>query len=291
MSDTTSPEGLQQPLPKGIVQRLVFAADRVAPTLKPRFQTAIIRTFYSGLSLVLKNEDAAFLNYGYAPLDGEPIQLKLDPADESDRYSIQLYFRVAGARDLQDKDVLEVGCGRGGGASFVTRYLKPASMTGVDISDRAVRFCRRRHPIDRLTFVRGEAERLPFPPSSFDAVINVESSHCYPSFEGFVDEVARVLRPNGTFLIADLRAREDIATMRSGLARRFTILDEELITPNVVHALGLDTDRRMRLIRKRTPRLLHKSMESFASVSGSPVFDAFAAGTLQYVRFVVQKPA
>jgi ubiquinone/menaquinone biosynthesis C-methylase UbiE len=264
-------------------------ADKVAPSLRPKFQTALIRTFYSWLSVVLKSEDAAFLNYGYAPLDDDTMGLTLDPADASDRYSIQLYFRVAGARVLRDKQVLEVGCGRGGGASFITRYLHPASMTGMDISERAVRFCRRRHSINRLAFERGEAERLPFPSGSFDAVLNVESSHCYPSFEGFVDEVARVLRPNGVFLIADLRSREDIASMRSGLARRFTIVDEELITPNVVHALGLDSDRRTRLIEKRTPKFLHKRLESFASVSGSPVFEAFAAGTLQYVRFVVQK--
>lgn len=291
MSNTTTPAGVQQAPPKGVVHRLILFADKVAPSLRPKFQTALIRTFYSGLSVVLKSEDAAFLNYGYAPLDDDTMGLKLDPADAPDRYSIQLYFRVAGAWDLRDKDVLEIGCGRGGGASFITRYLKPASMTGVDISDRAVRFCRRRHPVDRLTFARGEAERLPFPSNSFDAVLNVESSHCYPSFERFVNEVARVLRPNGAFLIADLRPLEDIAGMRSELAKRFTIIDEEAITANVVHALDLDSDRRTRLIQKRTPRFLHKSLESFASVSGSPVFDAFTAGTLQYVRFVLQKPA
>jgi SAM-dependent methyltransferase len=290
MSNTAAPASVGPAPPRGIVQRLLIAADKIAPRLRPKFQTALIRTFYSGLSVVLKSEDAAFLNYGYAPLDDETPRLTLDPADAEDRYSIQLYFRVAGAWDLRDKDVLEIGCGRGGGASFIRRYLQPASVTGVDISARAVRFCRRRHPIDRLTFVRGEAEHLPFPSSSFDVVVNVESSHCYPSFDGFVDEVARVIRPNGVFLIADLRPGEHIATMRAALARRFTILDEEVMTPNVVRALDLDSDRRTRLIQKRTPRFLHKSLESFASVSGSPVFDAFAAGTLQYVRFVLRKP-
>ena len=291
MPDTPAPApaSVQRPLPKGIVHRAILFADRVAPSLRPKFQTAIIRTFYSGLSVVLKSEDAAFLNYGYAPLDDDAMGLKLDPVDVPDRYSIQLYLRVAGAMDLRGKDVLEVGCGRGGGASFIARYLGPASMIGVDISERAVRFCRRRHPGERLKFERGEAERLPFPSASFDAVVNVESSHCYPSFEGFVDEVARVLRPNGAFLIADLRPREDIASMRNGLARRFTIVEEELITANVVHALDLDSDRRTRLIQRRTPKFLHKSLASFASVSGTPMFDAFAAGSLQYVRFVLQK--
>jgi len=290
MSDTSSTTAMHQEQRKGVIHRLVLFVEKIAPSLRPKFQTAIIRAFYSGVSMVLKSDDAPFLNYGYAPLEGETVRLRLDPADESDRYCIQLYFRVAAAWDLEGKDVLEVGCGRGGGASFVTRYLRPRSMTGVDISERAVRFCRRRHPIDRLTFVRGEADRLPFPSSSFDAVVNVESSHCYPSFDGFVNEVARVLRPNGVFLIADLRSREDVVNMRTALARRFTILDDEIITSNVVYALELDSDRKTRMVERRTPRFLQARAKGFASVSGSPMFNNFATGAFQYVRFVLQKP-
>jgi ubiquinone/menaquinone biosynthesis C-methylase UbiE len=45
--------------------------------------------------------------------------------------------------------------------------------------------------------VHGDAENLPFPQVSFDAVINVESAHCYGSIERFLAEVHRVLRPGG----------------------------------------------------------------------------------------------
>jgi ubiquinone/menaquinone biosynthesis C-methylase UbiE len=45
--------------------------------------------------------------------------------------------------------------------------------------------------------VQGDAQNLPFPDQSFDAVINVEASHIYPEFERFVGEVARVLPPEG----------------------------------------------------------------------------------------------
>ncbi|MGH7787775.1 MAG: MGH1-like glycoside hydrolase domain-containing protein, partial [Candidatus Binatia bacterium] len=41
--------------------------------------------------------------------------ITLDDADEPNRYSIQLYHRVATQVDLAGKDVLEVGCGHGGG--------------------------------------------------------------------------------------------------------------------------------------------------------------------------------
>jgi hypothetical protein len=56
--------------------------------------------------------------------------LRLAETDEPDRHWIQLYHHVAGAVDLEKCTVLEVGSGRGGGASFIKRYLRPASVIG-----------------------------------------------------------------------------------------------------------------------------------------------------------------
>ena len=68
--------------------------------------------------------------------------------------------------------------------------------------------------------MEGNAEKLPFADQSFDAVINVEASHCYPRFPQFLDEVARVLRPGGHFLYTDVRRRKEIATVGGAAARR-----------------------------------------------------------------------
>jgi ubiquinone/menaquinone biosynthesis C-methylase UbiE len=145
--------------------------------------------------------------------------LPLDAGDEPNRYPIQLYHSTATQNGgLADKRVLEVGCGRGGGASYLTRALNPVSYVGLDLNAAGIEFCRRRHPIPGLKFVRGNAENLPFPPGSFDAVINVESSHCYPHFDRFLAEVARVLRPGGMFLDADLRGRYECAQWEAMLA-------------------------------------------------------------------------
>ena len=107
--------------------------------------------------------------------------------------------------DLRGKEVLEVSCGHGGGASWITRTMQPAKYTGLDLNPAGIRFCQQRHKVDGLSFVQGDAQKLPFPDNSLDAVINVEASHCYPDFPGFLVEVARVLRPGGHFLYTDFR--------------------------------------------------------------------------------------
>jgi ubiquinone/menaquinone biosynthesis C-methylase UbiE len=85
----------------------------------------------------------------------------LDESDEPKRYSIQLHHRTAAQVDLSAKQVLEVSCGHGGGASYLTRTLKPASYTGLDYNPDGIAYCRKRHILPGLDFVHGDAENLP----------------------------------------------------------------------------------------------------------------------------------
>jgi hypothetical protein len=54
------------------------------------------------------------MNFGYRPSDPAIEVLPLLPEDEPDRSAIQLYHHVLGGVDLNGRDVLEMGCGRGG---------------------------------------------------------------------------------------------------------------------------------------------------------------------------------
>lgn len=98
--------------------------------------------WYEHMSRLDRDAGMTFMNYGWASLDPSDRVLSLLPEDERNRYCIQLYHRVAGAINLSRMDVLEVGCGRGGGASHVMRYLRPRSLTGLDLAANATAFCR-----------------------------------------------------------------------------------------------------------------------------------------------------
>ena len=81
-------------------------------------------------------------------------------------------------------------------------------MVGLDFSKSNIRFCERVHKENRVTFVLGDAQDMPFRSGSFDVVSNIESSHCYPSLPRFYSEVRRILRPGGAFFHAD-NCRDD----------------------------------------------------------------------------------
>lgn len=233
-----------------------------------------------------------FMNYGFADLDPHAKPLDLSPSDEQDRFAIQLYHHVAGPVDLRGLDVLEVGCGRGGGCSYIWRYLGPRSVVGVDFSPRAIDLCTRDHATVGLSFSQGDAESLPCADGSFDVVLNVESSHCYGSMERFLSEVSRVLRPDGHLLFADLRNNDGVLRLRAALrASGLQVLRDHAITPHVLAALDRDDERRQALIRQNVPRLLWTWFYLFAGVRGTTIYESLRTGRAEYVSCVLRKNA
>lgn len=230
------------------------------------------------------------MNYGYAELDGGRTGTTLDPADEPERYCAQLYQRVTTGIDLAGKDVLEVSCGRGGGASFICRYLKPRTMTALDNAPSVIDFCLRTHRIPGLRFLVGEAEHLPIPDESVDAVINVEASFCYRHIGQFLSEVRRVLRPTGCFLYADLRFAHEIDEWVAAIRRGgFTVELVEDITPNVARALALDSRRRVAANRLLIHWLLRGTLRTFIGAEGTRYPTLLQNGKLRYVRFILRR--
>jgi SAM-dependent methyltransferase len=231
------------------------------------------------------------MNYGYAEIDDGGHPLTLEPADERERYCLQLYHRVATGADLADKDVLEVSCGRGGGASYLCRYFRPRTLTAFDIAPALIDFCRRVHRAPGLRFLLGDAEQMPIPDASMDVVVDIESSFCYGDLDRFLAEVRRVLRPGGRFLYADLRFGEEIEAWMAAIRRSGLALDlVEDITSNVVKALALDGRRRLDDNRRLIPWPLRRALSTFAGTAGTRYPTLLGSGRLRYMRFVLSKP-
>src|SRR5262249_14935706 len=159
--------------------------------------------------------------------------------EEVNRACIQLYHHVATQECLRDKNVLEISSGHGGGAAYLARSLKPKHYTGLDLNPAAIKFCRQRHRENNLEFAQGDSANLPFDANTFDAVVNVEASHCYPAFGRFLGEAARVLRPGGHFLYADFRFREDFNAWEEALTSApLRMLRRRNINAEVLRGIG-----------------------------------------------------
>jgi SAM-dependent methyltransferase len=268
--------------------------------LVSRYQTyfdhsAIIRRFvtrhyYQVISQYLDHAEVSFMNYGYAGLDTSPNTLGLNASDEPHRLPIQLYHHLASCVCLGGGDVLEVSCGRGGGASFVKRYHHPHSLVGIDRTQEAIAYCRRMHRQPGLSFLQCDAEDILYGSECFDAILNVEASHLYGCVEAFLAEVKRILRPGGHLLLADKRTRPETQLFRRQIsACGLQVVRECDISANVLESIRLQHQSRNVMLQNMLPPHLHWLARCMFGADGSHLAHALAAGETVYLSLVLCK--
>ncbi|MGE3271556.1 MAG: class I SAM-dependent methyltransferase [Chloroflexota bacterium] len=273
---------------RGTSSHPIPAMKSMMATVVPPLQKTLWGLAYDNLTMNFPTSAMTFLNLGYLEGPNEP-RPTLEVIDEPNRLWIQLYHHVATLIDLSGQNVLEVGCGRGGGAAYIKKYLGPSTMVGMDLAEKAVEFCRQTHRTDGLRFMQGDAERIPSDDRQFDVVINVESSHCYPSLDAFFREVKRVLRPGGHFLYADVMRADALPERRRMLKQSgLEIVQEHNITPNVLAALDSTTDQRVALEETLVTAFGADGAREWAILPGSETLDGMRIGTLCYVSMALR---
>ena len=254
----------------------------------PTFKQTFWKHWYQYISRRIGSDPVIFLNYGYWPPEGET--LKLMPEDEANRPAIQLYHHVASGADLSNKNILEVSCGHGGGASFIKRYHKPKTYTAIDQNLGAIEYNRKTHSALGIEFFTGDAQALDFSDEKFDAVINVEASHCYPHQDKFFQSVYRVLRKGGHLLYADFRMSAEAPKLDNDIVKAgFHITSKMDITEHVLSSLKRTSERYRQLVHTFAPKILHPVMETFAAVDGSGMFNSFVNHKRIYYSYCLVK--
>jgi ubiquinone/menaquinone biosynthesis C-methylase UbiE len=103
--------------------------------------------------------------------------------------------------------VLEVGCGRGSGARIILKEFQPFQMHIMDLDMEMIRKTERYITSDERSHVWSLVEdlnHLPYKESSFDAVFGFGVLHHIEDWQGALSEIARVLKPGGTYFLEEL---------------------------------------------------------------------------------------
>jgi ubiquinone/menaquinone biosynthesis C-methylase UbiE len=253
------------------------------------FRRIVWKPVYQALASKFPTDTWSFMNYGYATHSHED-KLVLAEKDEIHRYAIQHYHYLAIKTLIKDKDILEVGSGRGGGSYYIATNLHPKSMTGMDLASKAVELCNKNFISHNLKYIAGNAEKIPLENNSRDVVINVESCHAYGSVDNFLAEVKRVLRPGGYLLLTDLRGIPGKELLTNKLKDSgMEMIEEEDITLNVVNAIEEEDKAKWKRIRQSVPKWLHNYFGEFAGSVGSQTHKQLKNRDLVYFRFVLRK--
>ncbi|HZJ44817.1 MAG TPA: methyltransferase domain-containing protein [Pyrinomonadaceae bacterium] len=93
---------------------------------------------------------------------------------------------------------LDVGCGNGAFTEMLVERCAPASIDGIDPSEKQLAYARTRLPTNLAHFRQGDAMALPFPNDTFDVAVMSLVIFFVPEPATGVAEMARVVRPGGT---------------------------------------------------------------------------------------------
>jgi ubiquinone/menaquinone biosynthesis C-methylase UbiE len=169
------------------------------------------------MSVTLKDSVYDFWNAkscGEVYAEGDSPAARLDQ-QARERYVLEPgIFAFAGFADAPGKDVLEIGVGMGADHLEWARRA-PNSLTGIDLTDRAVEFTRQRLAYYNLhSDLRvANAEQLPFADNSFDIVYSYGVFHHSPDTAQAIHEAWRVLRPGGSARILIYHSRSIVGYM------------------------------------------------------------------------------
>jgi ubiquinone/menaquinone biosynthesis C-methylase UbiE len=135
--------------------------------------------------------------------------------------------------------VLDIACGEGYGSALLARNA--AHVTGVDVSLEAIEHAREAYGSARnLEFRSGSCTHIPLPDGSVDLVVSFETIEHIEGQEAFLDEVARVLTPDGV-LLASCPNKEEYSDKRE-FSNEFHVKElyreelDGLLRPRFAHA-------------------------------------------------------
>jgi len=109
--------------------------------------------------------------------------------------------------DVKDKIILDVGAGTG--RITVELAKKGAEVTALDVSEKMLNSLKSKvkSQKSRIQIIQGDAENLPFEDNCFDVVTAAFLIVHLKNPQHFFDEVYRVLKDGGTFLVTNINQR------------------------------------------------------------------------------------
>lgn len=121
----------------------------------------------------------------------------------------QEYSLKLKSRGFKKGRIIDVGCGSGGTAVALGKNLPESEVFGIDLSGPLLRLANQTAQTaavgKHLRFEMADVHKIPYDDNSFDVVLNINMVHLIEDPVQMLNEMERILMPNGFLFIADLR--------------------------------------------------------------------------------------
>lgn len=119
------------------------------------------------------------------------------------------YSRKLISRGFRKGRIIDVGCGAGGSAIVLAKALPESEIYGIDLSEPLLRIAEqdaKTAALDgRIKFQMADVHRIPYDDDFFDVALSINMLHLVEDPVRMLNEIDRVLSPDGFLFMADLR--------------------------------------------------------------------------------------
>lgn len=134
------------------------------------------------------------------------IKIEYNTQEELVQWLKHLYAYRYAERFVEDKSVLDVGCGTGYGIYALSN--KASKTVGIDIWKEGIYYCHQQYS-EKTLFLTTSGFHLPFRDNSFDLAVSFQViEHINPDMViNYLEEIKRVLKNNGLFIVSTPNSR------------------------------------------------------------------------------------
>lgn len=119
------------------------------------------------------------------------------------------YARKLSSRGFQRGRIIDVGCGFGGTNIVLAEKFPKSEIIGIDLSEPLL-WMAHQNAKDlgletRIEFEKADVHKIPYGDNYFDVALNINMVHLVEDPIKMLNEIERILKPDGFLFIADIR--------------------------------------------------------------------------------------
>ena len=175
-------------------------------------------------------EDAPNFQIFYSVKGSIHLALSEDGRFQRDGYYGHARIIRKSIEEIQARDVLELGSGRGFNLIHLAKQKPEVRFEGIDLIPANVQTSRKcSRMLNHLGFQVGNIEELGYASETFDIVFTVESLSHVANIPKALSEAYRVLKPGGRMVVFDLYCQEDLEAVTPAQKKAIQVAENSLV--------------------------------------------------------------